>query len=188
MSTAAMTRVVQDIALGWGVGAADVALLGGLVVAPLELLAAQLRHDAVVRAALREVPVETQRIQSNWIAEWWDHIGVSAAVLDSLDQLDDPFPATPPGAVAYRHAAQELVLAAGDCCAAVSWAGGAAVARWLRLYGGRTVDDAELCAEDPVLEAARRELSVEQMRNTTAWVHNHWSAIDELASAAEAAA
>lgn len=188
MNTAARTRVVQDIALGWGVGAADVALLGGLLVAPLDLLAEQLRHDAVMRAALREVPVETQRIQSDWIVEWWDPIGVSAAALDVLDQLDDPFPAIPPGAAAHRHAAQELALAAGDCCAAVAWAGGAAVAQWLRLYAGYKVSDEELCAADPVLEAARRELSREQLLNVTAWVHRNWVEIDELASSAEAAA
>ncbi|CRZ17592.1 hypothetical protein BN2156_04478 [Mycolicibacterium neworleansense] len=63
-------------------------------------------------------------------------------MLDELDSLEDLFPAIPAGADAYRRAAEHLAYQEGEGCAAVAYAGGQAQAkaRWLRLYGRRSLD------------------------------------------------
>lgn len=189
-STAAMVRVVQDLALTAGDTAARTAVYGSLVLALAELTgqadadSANLRDDSVLAAARREVSADVVAAMGDWIGGRWGAIAVDAAVLDALDQLNlEPVSPLPDGALAYRAAAEDLALAAGESAAAVSWAGAQATARWLRLYGGRVLDSlAELAAGDPVLTAAGRELADSEKSRVTGWVIEVWEAIDEKAT------
>lgn len=188
-SIAALVRTVQDIALADGHGAATVAVYAALTRTVLHLFGepdADVRGfpaDAVLQAAKREVPAETIAAMSQWIFESWERISDDAEVLDALSFISESeLLATPADALAYRRAAEELVLETGESAAVCRYAGAAAEARWIWLFGGRAVDMAELCAADAVLEAARRELSRDQKRSTTAWVHTNWERIDDLAS------
>ncbi|MGV0633845.1 hypothetical protein ABQE69_10855 [Mycolicibacillus trivialis] len=190
MSARAMMRVVQDLALAAGDTAARTAVYGSLVLALAELTGqadadtASLRDNAVLAAARREVSEQTVAAMGDWIGGRWGAIAVDAAVLDALDQLNlEPVPPLPDGALAFRAAAEELALAAGESCAAVSWAGAQATARWLRLYGGRVLDSlAELAAGDPVLTAAGRELAEREKSRVTGWVIGNWIEIDDRAT------
>lgn len=188
--TRAMVRVVQDLALAAGDTAARTAIYGSIVQALAELTGAPdaactaFRDDSVLAAARREVSADVVAAMGDWIGGRWGAIAVDAAVLDALDQLNlEPVPPLPDGALAFRAAAEELALAAGESCAAVSWAGAQATARWLRLYGGRVLDSlAELAAGDPVLTAAGRELAEREKSRVTGWVIEVWEAIDERAT------
>ncbi|MDO2981371.1 MULTISPECIES: hypothetical protein [Mycobacteriaceae] len=189
-STAAMVRVVQDLALTAGDTAARTAVYGSLVLALAELTgqadadSASLRDDSVLAAARHEVPPDVVAAMGDWIGGRWGAIVTAGAVLDALDQLNlEPVPPLPDGALAYRGTAEELALAAGESCAAVSWAGAQATARWLRLYGGRVLNSlAELAAVDPVLTAAGRELAEREKDRVTGWVIGNWIEIDERAT------
>lgn len=190
MSARAMMRVVQDLALAAGDTTARTAIYGSLVLALAELTgqadadSASLRDDSVLAAARREVSEQTVAAMGDWIGGRWGAIVTAGAVLDALDQLNlEPVPPLPDGALAYRGAAEELALAAGESCAAASWAGAQATARWLRLYGERVLDSlAELAAGDPVLTAAGRELAEREKSRVTDWVIEVWEAIDERAT------
>jgi hypothetical protein len=185
-----MIRAVQDGALAGGAGTASIAVYGGLVRTVAHLLGgadadvANLPDDAVLAAARHEVPQEVVEEMAVWLWGSWDEIATDAAVLDQLDDIcPDLFPSTPPGAVAYRCAAEELAYREGEPAAAVAYAGAQAEARFLRLYGGRTLDSLhELAVADVVLEAARRELAAEEKTRITDWVYELWEAIDELAT------
>lgn len=190
MSARAMMRVVQDLALAAGDTTARTAIYGSLVLALAELTgqadadSASLRDDSVLAAARHEVPPDVVAAMGGWIGGRWGAIVTAGAVLDALDGLNlEPTLPLPGGALAYRAAAEELALAAGESCAAVSWAGAQATARWLRLYGGRVLDSlAELAAGDPVLTAAGRELAEREKSRVTGWVIEVWEAIDERAT------
>ncbi|SRX96082.1 hypothetical protein MSP7336_04357 [Mycobacterium shimoidei] len=190
MSARAMMRVVQDLALAAGDTAARTAVYGSIVQALAELTGepdadtANIRDDSVLAAARREVSEQTVAAMGDWIGCRWGAIAVDAAVLDALDQLNlEPVSSLPAGALAYRAAAEDLALAAGESCTAVSWAGAQATARWLRLYGGRVLNSlAELAAVDPVLTAAGRELAEREKDRVTGWVIEVWEAIDERAT------
>jgi hypothetical protein len=182
-------RAVQDIALADGHGAATVAVYRGLVTSVLHLFGEAdedvhgFAGDAVLQAAKKEVPAAMAAAMAGWIFEAWERISDDAEVLDALSFIgESELPATPTAVLAYRRAAEELVIDAGENAAVISWAGAAAHARWLWLFGGREVELAELCAADPVLEAARRELSSDQMGSITAWVNRNWRRIDDLAT------
>lgn len=190
MSARAMMRVVQDLALAAGDTAARTAVYGSLVLALAELTGqadadtASLRDNAVLAAARREVSEQTVAAMGDWVGGRWGAIVTAGAVLDALDELRiAPVPSLPDGALAYRAAAEDLALTAGESCAAVSWAGAQATARWLRLYGGRVLNSlAELAAGDPVLRAAGRELAEREKDRVTDWVIEVWEAIDERAT------
>lgn len=192
MTTAAMILATQDRTLAEGASTASITIYGGLVRTVAHLLGEAdadldtLPGDAVVAAARREVPQEIVEEMAAWLWEFWDEIATDAAVLVALDEVAaDPFAVIPTGAGVYRSAAQELAYQKGECAAAVSWAGAAAAARWLRLYGGRRIDNLdELAAGDVVLEAARRELPDDEKSRITAWVHEEWEAIDDMATEA----
>lgn len=183
-----MVRAVQDQALAEGAAVGIVALYDGLVRTVDHLLgdgAAEIggfSDDAVLQAAIAEVSPEDRTWMSNWILRNIDWIANASDVLDQLDQLVDPFPAIPAGADAYRRAAQELAHQEGEGCAAVAWAGGAAEARWMRLYGGREVDTGEIAAADAVLESARRKLADEEKLRIVGLVHEQWEQIDSMAT------
>ncbi|RIS02771.1 hypothetical protein [Mycobacteroides abscessus] len=189
-SALAMARAVQDLALAAGDTAARTAIYGSIVQALAELTGAPdascsgFPDDAVLQAARREVPEQTVAAMGDWIGGRWGAIVTAGAVLDALDQLNlEPTLPLPGGALAYRAAAGELALAEGESCAAVSWAGAQATARWLRLYGERVLDSlAELAAGDPVLTAAGRELADSEKSRVTDWVIEVWEAIDERAT------
>ncbi|SLF06929.1 hypothetical protein [Mycobacteroides abscessus] len=189
-SARAMARAVQDQVLAEGHAAATVAVYGALTAALAELTGAPdascsgFPDDAVLQAARREISEQTVAAMGGWIGGRWGAIVTAGAVLDALDGLNlEPVPPLPDGALAYRGTAEELALAAGESCAAVSWAGAQATARWLRLYGGRVLDSlAELAAGDPVLTAAGRELAEREKSRVTGWVIEVWEAIDERAT------
>ncbi|MGV0675720.1 hypothetical protein ABQE62_05940 [Mycolicibacterium fortuitum] len=189
MSTAAMRRVVQDRALSDGLGAAGVAMYGAVVASFAELLGeldadtSGFPDDPVLQAAMHVVDEETVAYMGSWVCAEWAAVCAAGDTLDQLDQLADLLPAVPIGAAAYRAATVELVLGAGDSLPAAVWAGAEGQKRWLRLYGRYTADDAELCAADPVVNAAFRELTSDQRRNIAAWVRDHWEQIDNLATA-----
>ncbi len=190
MSVAAMMRVVQDLAVAAGDTAARTAIYGSIVQALAELTgepdadSASLHGGAVLQGARREVPPDVVTAMGDWVGARWGAIVTAGAVLDSLGELNlEPVPPLPDGARAYRAAAEQLALAAGESCAAVSWAGAQAAARWLRLYGGRVLNSlAELAAVDPVLAAAGRELAEREKDRITDWVIGHWIEIDERAT------
>lgn len=189
-SARAMMRVVQDLALAAGDTAARTAIYGSIVQALAELTGqadascSGFPDDAVLQAARREVTEQTVAAMSDWVGGRWGAIVTAGAVLDALSELDlEPTPRLPAGARAYRAAAEQLALAAGESCAAVSWAGAQATARWLRLYGGRVLNSlAELAGVDPVLTAAGRELADSEKSRVTNWVIDRWEAIDERAT------
>lgn len=192
-STPAKIAVVQDIALERGCGTAALALYVGLVEQASVWFdnaddtsdnLRPLMRDSVAIAARSEVPHPTVIEMGAWLAQAWDFICEGAAVLDALDEgLDDPFPATSPVADAYRASAEELAQRTGYGAAACRYAGAQAEARWLRLYGARRLDSLhELAVSDPVLQAARRELSAVEKTRVTDWVHEVWDQIDELAA------
>lgn len=188
MTIDARIRAVQDHVLAEGHAATTVAVYGALVTTFAELCGesdadtARFPGDAVLQAAMTEVDEETRAHMGDWIGWHWQWIRDAGAVLDALDQLDDPLPAAPTGAAAYRVAAVELVLGRGDSLPAAVWAGAEAQRRWLRLFAGTTVSDEELCAAEPVVTAAHRELAPDQRRNIAAWVRDHWGAIDDAAT------
>lgn len=188
MSTAATVRAVQDQALADGHGAVTVAAYGGLVRTMAHLLGEAdadldgFRDDAVLQAAITEVPEQTRAWMSEWLITNWEWIENASEVLGALDGIEDTFPVIPAGAHAYRRAGQELAHRQGEGCAAVSWAGAAAVARWMRLYGEGDVQTAELAAGDAVLEAARRELADSEKLRVVGFVHEQWELIDAAAS------
>lgn len=196
MSTAAKIKVVQDLALERGCGAAALAVYDGLVEQAAlwfddaEDISDNLRplmRDSVGIAARAELPHRTVIEMGAWLTQAWDDICEAAAVLDALgDGLDDPFPVTPPVASAYRASAEELAQHTGYGAAACRYAGAQAEARWLRLYGGRTLDSLAELATDPVLQAARRELSAEEKRRVSDWVQAEWEQIDSVATEAAA--
>ncbi|WP_131817940.1 hypothetical protein [Mycobacteroides abscessus] len=185
-----MMRAVQDQVLAEGHAAATVAVYGSIVQALAELTGepdtdtAGHRDDAVLQAARHEVPPDVVAAMGAWVGARWGAIVTAGAALDALDEVNlEPVPPLPDGALAYRAAAQQLALAAGESCAAVSWAGAQAAARWLRLYGGRILDSlAELAAGDPVLTAAGRELADSEKSRVTDWVIEVWEAIDDRAT------
>ncbi|SHP27725.1 Uncharacterised protein [Mycobacteroides abscessus subsp. abscessus] len=194
-STAAKIRLVQDLALERGCGTAALALYVGLVeqasvwLDDADDISDNLRpllRDSVAIAARAELPHRTVIEMGAWLVQAWDDICAAAAVLDALDEgLDDPFPATSPVAGAYRESAEELAQHTGYGAAACRYAGAQAEARWLRLYGGRTLDSLhELAVTDPVLQAARRELSAEEKQRVSEWVQDQWQLIDQLATEA----
>lgn len=175
MSTA-FALAVQTRALGQGGGgAAAIALYGHLAGAP---------DSPVVRAALREATEQQLAAMADWLDACWPQIATDAAVLDAVAAAlpDDPFPAIPTEAAAYATAAEELALAAGNCCAAVAWAGTAARDRWLRLYSGRDVQPLETLT-DPVAVAALDELGPEECTRIASAVGRDWERIEERASA-----
>lgn len=190
MSTAAVARAVQDLALSEDANTAVVAVYAGLVATLDHLLGGdadlgRFPEDPVLQAALTEVSPEARTWMSNWLLRNVDWIDNSAAVLDQLDELADPFPVVPPGADAYRRASQELVHDAGHCCAAVAWAGTEAIFEFTRLYtsgGGGEGDLRGLLARDPVAAAAFRQLSDEELRGVRAWVRENWERIDDVAT------
>lgn len=189
-SALAMTRVVQDLALAAGDTAARTAIYGSIVLVLAELTGqadascSAFRDDAVLAAARREVPADVVAAMGDWIGGRWGEVVAAGAVLDALDEVNlEPMPHLTAGALAYRAAAQELALEAGESTACVAWAGGQATARWLRLYGGRILDSlAELAAGDPVLTAAGRELPNCEKDRVTDFMLDRWERIDELAS------
>lgn len=194
MSTAARIRAVQDHVLAEGHAAATVAVYGALVQALAELCGeadgstSGFPDDAVLQAAMNEADESTRAHMGDWIGQHWQWIRDAGEVLDALDEVPDMLPAIPTGALAYRAAAENLALRGGKSCAAVAWAGAAATIEFTRLYTNREAEVAELMACDPVAAAAFRELTLDQLRGVRAWVHKNWEQIDELASAAEAAA
>lgn len=189
MSTAAHVRAVQDIALDRGVGAAGIAVYAGLVISILHMFGEDdadvsgLLDDAVVQAALSEVPAEARATMSAWLVQYWCWISDSADALDALDEIGvDPFPVIPVAGNAYRRAAEDLALAAGESCAAVSWAGAVAVGRWSRLYGDRELTLTELESHDAVLAGARRGLPREESLRVAQWVIAVWEQVDDRAT------
>ncbi len=189
MSTAAHVRAVQDLLLDRKMGACDVAVYAGLVTSILHMFGEDdadvsgLPDDAVMQAALREVPAETRATMSAWLVQYWCWISDSADALDALDEIgDDLFPQIPAAAHAYRTAAEDLALAAGESCAAVSWAGAVAAGRWSRLYSDRELTLTELEAHDAVLTAARRGLPREEALRVARWVIEVWEQVDDAAS------
>lgn len=184
-STAARVRAMQDLALATGLDAAAVAVYGDFVAEyayRLQVPDAAIPADTpVVRTARRAVPADAQSEMAAWVAANWGWIADAARVLDQLDELVDPFPATLPTALAYRRAAQELAARAGEPCAAVVWAGVVAEARYIRLFGGRRVDDLDAFDVDPVFAAARRQLSNQEEDRLTDVVVSSWDRIDERA-------
>lgn len=192
-STAAKIRLVQDLAREKGAGTASVAVYASLVEEAAIWLddardisdhVAPMARDSVGIAARAELPHQTVIEMGAWLAANWDFICDGAAVLDALGEgLDDAFPAASPVAGAYRDSAEELAQRTGYGAAACRFAGAQAEARWLRLYGGRTLDSLhELAVTDPVLQAARRELSAVEKTRVTDWVQDQWQLIDELAT------
>lgn len=188
-STAAMCRVVQDLALAGPDTAARTAVYAGLIRTVAHLFGEEdasidsFPDDAVLQAAQREIPVEERNAMAQWIAESWGWIFDAAEVLDALDDVcTDPFPVIPSAAHSYRTAAEDLALAAGECCAAVSWAGAVAVGRWSRLYGDREFNLRELEARDAVLAAAHRGLPREEALRVARWVIEVWEQVDDAAS------
>ncbi|WP_458317935.1 hypothetical protein [Mycolicibacterium brisbanense] len=196
-STAAKIQVVQDLALERGCGTAALALYVGLVEQASVWFdnaddtsdnLRPLMRDSVAIAARSEVPHPTVIAMGAWLAQAWDGICEGAAALDGLSEVAaDPFPATSPMAGAYRDSAEELAQRTGYGAAACRYAGAQAEARWLRLYGGRTLDSLhELAVGDPVLQAARRELTAVEKTRVTDWVQAEWELIDQLATEAAA--
>lgn len=192
-STAAKIKVVQDVALERGAGTATLAVYDGLVeeasvwfddAEDISDHVAPMARDSVGIAARAELPHETVIEMGAWLAANWDFICDGAAVLDALGEGQvDPFPVNPSVAGAYRAAAEELAQHTGYGAAACRFAGAQAEARWLRLYGGRTVDSLhERAVSDPVLQAARRELSAEQKTRVSDWVQDQWELIDAMAT------
>ncbi|SKR41613.1 Uncharacterised protein [Mycobacteroides abscessus subsp. abscessus] len=189
MSTAAHVRAVQDLLLDRKMGACDVAIYAGLINSVLHLFGEpdasvkDFPDDAVMQAALREVPPEKHGAMASWLMEHWEWISDSADVLDALDEIgDESFPVIPAAADTYRRAAEDLALAAGENCAAVSWAGAVAVGRWSRLYSDRELTLTELEAHDAVLTAARRGLPREESLRVARWVIEVWEQVDDAAS------
>ncbi|SIF24563.1 hypothetical protein [Mycobacteroides abscessus] len=175
--TTSLIRILQGhAAAAVGARTADVALYGHLAGAP---------KDAVVRAARREVTDEQLAAMTDWVYACREQLAADAAVLDSVSAAlpADPFTPVPAEAQAYRTAAEELALADGDSCAAVVWAGAAAEAKWVRLYGGRIMDLREALT-DPVAVAAMRELGPEQCLRIATAVGRDWERIDERAATA----
>ncbi|CPS10941.1 Uncharacterised protein [Mycobacteroides abscessus] len=189
MSTAAHVRAVQDLLLDRKMGAADVAVYTGLVTSTLHLFGEEdarvegFPDDAVLQAALKEMLPEKHGVMASWVMEHFEWISDSAEVLDALDEIaPDPFPLIPTSADSYRRAAEDLALAAGESCAAVSWAGAVATGRWSRLYSDREVTLTELEARDSVLAAARRGLSREEALRVARWVIDQWERVDDMAT------
>lgn len=189
MSTAAHVRAVQDLLLDRKMGASDVAVYAGLVNTVLHLFGEtdtsveDFPDDSVMQAALREVLPERHGAMASWLMEYWEWISDSADVLDALSFMDESaFPVMPSAAHAYRSAAEDLALAAGESCAAVSWAGAVAVGRWSRLYSDSEVTLTELEAQDAVLAAARRGLSREEALRVARWVIDQWERVDDMAT------
>ncbi|MGP4057777.1 hypothetical protein ACTWP6_23630 [Mycobacterium sp. 4D054] len=196
-STAAKIRVVQDLALERGCGTAALAVYDSLVETAAAWFddaddisdnVAPLKRDSVGIAARAGLPHRTVIEMGAWLAQTWDDICERAAALDALGEgLDDPFPVIPPVAGAYRACAEELAQRTGYGAAACRYAGAQAEARWLRLYGNRLLASLhELAVVDPVLQAARRELSAVEKTRVTDWVQAEWELIDELATEAAA--
>jgi len=196
-STAAKIRVVQDLALERGCGAAALAVYTSLVeeaavwfddAGDISDNVAPLKRDSMGIAAWAELPHQTVIEMGAWLVQAWDSICDGAAVLDALGGgLDDLLPAASPMAGAYRESAEELAQRSGYGAAACRYAGAQAEARWLRLYGGRTLDSLhELAVSDPVLQAARRELSAVEKARVTDWVQDQWQLIDAMATEAAA--
>lgn len=196
MTIDARIRAVQDQTLADGADTATVALSAGLVASVAHLVggadddqvAAQLAAPAFL-AAMREVPMEIRMGMCDWIAKHWSEIGISAAVLDELDELEsEPAPVAPAAAVAHRRAAQQVALEAGELCAVVAYVGAQAELRWLRLWGGRVLDTLdEVAAADPIVEAARRGLSEREKDRAVDFMLDRWVEIDNAASASERA-
>ncbi|SKM36243.1 Uncharacterised protein [Mycobacteroides abscessus subsp. abscessus] len=189
MSTAAHVRAVQDLLLDRKMGACDVAVYAGIVNTVLHLFGEtdtsveDFPDDSVMQAALREVLPGRHGAMASWLMEHWEWISDSADVLDALDDIGvDPFPLIPAAALAYRRAAEDLALAAGESCAAVSWAGAVAVGRWSRLYSDRELTLTELEAHDAVLTAARRGLPREEALRIARWVIDQWERVDDMAT------
>ncbi|MBF9519512.1 hypothetical protein [Mycobacteroides chelonae] len=189
MSTLAMARAIQDLALEKGASCASVTVYGGLVRTVAHLLGEsdadldEFPDDAVLQAARREVPADVIAEMVTFILSDWGDPADAGAVLDQLDELEDPFPVASTAELAYRAAAEELACRNGECAAVVAYAGGQARARWLRLYGGRVLASLDELATDPVLQAARRQLSDTEKVRVTDWVHGSaWEQIDELAT------
>ncbi|WP_139360195.1 hypothetical protein [Mycobacterium sp. D16Q16] len=192
MSTAAMIRAVQDLALSEDANTAVVAVYRGLVATLDHLLggAADLDgfpDDAVLQAGRRELSAETVAHMVEWLLQNAEWIENSSDVLDQLDEVAaDPFPVVPPGAEAYRSAAEQLVHDAGHSCAAVSWAGVEAAFEFTRLYTDQGPDLHALIARDPVATAALRNLSDDELHGVRAWVRENWIEIDAMATEAAA--
>lgn len=188
MSTAAKMRAVQDHVLAEGHAATTVAVYGALVTTLAELCgesdadSSAFPADAVLQAAMREADEETRARMGTWLAANWPWVCDSAAVLDALDEVPDALLPIPTGAFAYRSAAEDLALRAGETCAAVAWVGAAATIEFTRLYTDREAEVAELMARDSVVAAAFRELPVKELWRVRDWVRDHWIAIDTLAT------
>lgn len=183
-----MARAAQDRALADGHGAATVAVYGALVRTADHLLGgdadlAGFPEDPVLQAAIAEVPNATIAWMGEWLLQHAELLVDAGAVLASLDELEDVFPVIPPGADAYRRAAEQLVLDDGHCAAAVAWAGTEAAFEFVRLYTDQEPDLHGLLARDAVANAAFRELTDDQIRGVRAWVRENWERIDELATA-----
>ncbi|WP_036418553.1 hypothetical protein [Mycobacterium sp. 155] len=175
MSTS-FIRAVQGYAAAAGGSAATVAVYGHLAGAPA---------DTVVRAARRHVTTEQLAAMQEWLDTCRERLTEDAAVLDAVSDAlpSDPLPVVPDEAAVYRRAAEELALADGESCAAIAWAGAAAEAKWVRLYGGRVMDLGEALV-DPVAAAAMRDLGPEGCFRIATEVGRAWERIDERASAA----
>lgn len=191
MTTAATVRAVQDRVLADGHGAATVSVYGGLVRTLDHLLGGEAEVDGfpadpVLQAALTEVSTKARGPMVAWLLQHATLLVDAAAVLDSLDELEDLFPVVPAGADAYQRAAEEMVAKAGHCCAAVAWAGVEAAYEFTRLYTAQDPDLHGLLARDAVATAAFRQLSDDQLRGVRAWVRENWVEIDQLATQAAA--
>lgn len=189
MSTAAMCRAVQDLALNGSDTAARTAVYAALIRTVAHMFGetdtgvSDFPDDAVLQAAQREIPADMRDAMAQWVVEHFEWISDSADALDALDDIgDDPFPVIPSAAHAYRRAAEDLALAAGENCAAVSWAGAVAVGRWSRLYSVRELTLTELEAHDAVLTAARRGLPREEALRVARWVIDRWEQVDDMAT------
>ncbi|WP_078321668.1 hypothetical protein [Mycobacteroides chelonae] len=188
MSTAAMARAVQDLAISEDANTAVVAVYGGLVQTLDHLLGGEsdldgFPDDPVLQAAIAELPTDARDFMVEWLIPNWEWIENAADALDQLEEAAaDPFPVVPPGADAYRRASQELVHDAGHGCAAVSWAGTEAVFEFTRLYTTQEPDLHGLLARDAVATAAFRNLSDDELRGVRGWVRENWEQIDAMAT------
>lgn len=190
-STAALTAVVQDLALQAGAPPAVVTVYEYLTLGSAAYLddrdtcVEDSAPDPVLEAADRELSSASRTEMGAWIDANWQWLTTAALALDALSGIGPaPFPEPVPGALAYRTAGGYLALYAGESSAAVAWAGAVAEARWIRLMTGREASWEELAATNAPAKAAYRHLPAEELVRVRDWVLESWEQVDDMAAAA----
>ena len=194
----AQIRAVQDFILDGGGGTADVAVYGSVAIhysvhaqypgpgydaENLPAFDPAASTDPVTRAAVAELGAELVEQIALWLATQWQWFCTAAAALTAVAEVLPGYHGSSSEACKYRRAARDIAAEAGESCAGIVWAGAAAEARWLRLYGGRLLASLDELAVDPAVAAARLELTGADKCRITNWVCSPetWERIDARA-------